>query len=113
MTTIKLTADFSEEKTPILDCSEISSKLSKYGVMTTHKSVCEALAMCSTMPYKMQTKMLKQCHIDLTQWSNAELQTHYVAKNHHWYNFCNDTLLFYTLRFILLKIEIPIWFMED
>lgn len=45
---------------------------------------------------------------NLTQWSNEELHNHWKIQNQEWKDFCEDVIIFYTARAVLMEKPIPI-----
>ena len=100
-----------EGKIPVLTCVEIHPKLAEYGVKTTHEEVTDLIAESKGDSINNTRSMYAGSLRNLTQWSEAELNTHYQQKNQHWINFCNDVLIFYVARHMIFKKEIPITFL--
>lgn len=97
-----------EGKVPVLNCIDIHPKLASYGVQTTHSEVMDLIATSKADSIENTKRIYVGSLRNLVRWSESELNMHYQKKNQHWINFCNDVILFYVARHILLKKEIPI-----
>ncbi len=101
-----------EGKVIAVTCGGISPKLEVYGVQTTHAEVMKMIDFCKNNSLDQQKRVFRMCLYNLVKYSESELNDHYNRKSQEWYDFCDDVLIFYTTRLVLMKKEIPITFIE-
>ena len=96
-----------EGKTAAMTCGGIHPKLKEYLVLTTHAEVLEFIQLAENDLPSLKRIFVSSLH-NLTKYSEEELNAEYELKSQKWQDFCEDVLIFYTTRLVLMKKQIPI-----
>jgi hypothetical protein len=108
-----LMTEIPEGQIPFICCGGIHPKLKEYLVMTTHEcvedTIREAREDTPTLVRATYVGTLR----NLTKYSEEELNAEYELKSQKWQDFCDDALLFYVARLLLMGKEIPIKLMNS
>jgi hypothetical protein len=95
----------------VVACKYINERFKEYFVQTTHAEIKAQIDILIADEAKARAVYVGTLE-NLNKWTDEELNTHYELKNQDWNNFCNDAVLFYCARFVLMKQEIPITVFE-
>jgi hypothetical protein len=90
-------------------CNDIHPRFCEYVVRTTHSEVKSIIDMYRARPIAEVAGIFRGVFQNLIQWSDAELNSLYETKNGiDWQNWCNDAVIFLSIRVVLLGRPIPI-----
>ena len=92
-----------------LTCNDIHPRFKEYCVQTTHKEIMECFAGAEKSSLEERKKIFRSVYVELTKYTEPELNQHYESKTQKWTDWCNDVALFYMYRRLLFETAyIPI-----
>lgn len=94
-------------KNPILSCVDIDKKFEHYYVETTQENIEELLKEYMTRKGEAQ-RIFPLCRKALMQYSEIELENHYLADSEEWKTWCYDVNYFFVIRHVLFGTLITI-----
>lgn len=99
----------------LLICKDINDRFKEYAIITSDKEVKDTIKQCEEEPIEMVKYRFKLIYLNLTKYSDEELNKHYEEKDQIWQDWCNDVVLFYAHRFVIFngRMLIPLMEMSD
>ncbi len=95
-------------------CEEINKRFKEYIVLTMDKTIKDAIERCKEDSIEQNKFRFRLVYINLTKYSDEELNSHYENKTKEWDDWCDDVVLFYAHRHVLFDGKyIPIMQFTD
>ena len=89
-------------------CDEIDPRFKEFAVVFKMKNVENLIVNYRCLINKELTLRFGMVYRELTQYTNDELDEMRLLRNDTWADWCNDVLIFYALRVILLNKPFPV-----
>ena len=92
----------------VVTCQGISDRFKAYAVLTTDDQIKELLDIYEHCIRKVTAQAYRKCFVELTKYTDDDLEFHYQLCDNVWKNWCNDVVIFYAMRYVLFNTLIPI-----
>jgi hypothetical protein len=97
-----------DEKECVVVCKEIDERFKEYFIKTEHKEIEKLVEMMMAKDRNEQYRIFASSYKMLTKYDDKTLDGHYTNDTQQWRNWCDDVVIFYSVRLVLLKKLVPI-----